>query len=1774
MENNSIDNMRIGDYTIAQWEERMNNNPIPSSMSYQEAQELGVMQADEEQVPQSVEPQEKEYEKLSVGESLLDAAKAVGVEASHFVMPKAWEKEYESRTKLAENLKYLYRYGVGTIGFIYGGEVVAGLKLLANAGQIGKGVQTVGKLFSGADLIKTGAKATKAAQIGARIGNASLGGALAGAAADYTLYRPEENEGHFADIFGETDNAFIDFMQSKETDTDFDAKLKNVVEGFVMGIGMGNVVEFGLKPLLKNTFKSIKALKDGKEGAIEELASNQAKLERFANKYDLKEKVKEIKAQADANGEDASQILIDTLHPDDNIEAQKMLKIFEEGEDVFIHSDGTWDISVSRWDKAAQVTPEEYRKQLAARDLAGETFEGDTAIKHQDEAVKETWTNRGWVGENEELNQKAANKIANNYKDKWQIDNKVKVEFVDGLTINGKQVEGNTTATKYQGKTKKPTKAAQTKIDKKKQEIRRLQDKITQLEGGNAEVHDELDLLKEDLRIKNAELKALENIPKAEKIPDITIQIDVNAKNPYATLRAELEHARDIAKGEVPNQKEKHFSRYEGMNEGEVASGYVYKKAQGKAKALNQTSQNVMNDGNIIEEGINYKGTYIESWINNIKAGKVVPTTVGDILSHVGFLQKFNYILKDVKDTPIRILSDSDINDAPSGLIRTGKTTWSNDDKCPIILINPNRDVEQIEYTLYHEIKHVEQFKKYIKQAQQGNPTELNNFINHYAEQSKLRAEGKFDEAEELYNNSKYEKEANNHREMLLKLKEEYDEQQLNTGTDKRNQNGSAGARVLADETGASTEVHGRWNEQRGSISSSNREDAGMGTASTQLKLDFTSRVESKQSTQEITNSLINGEITPTTKGDIETILTKTEQLEPEISGFKFDNVKNDAEAFATKLEELFDGEDISGLIDAYTRGDIDTIERAVRKQMAAATNIKNIEDNLAGKEVSIETKVAVVQVIKHLGDYIKGVKSGYSRGLNSQKSVNQLLESYGASRLSSWTKEGIDVWTSSIIDKINEIISLNFTRGKQINLTQELFRIGLEAQDTRELTRFIMDNKDMSDYFSTMVEKLSKENRAITKEDLNKIIVETLTVPEYNAIFQATRLAKDENTILKTIKNWCDGRNITSYYVHNLLSGVGSLAKNVGSGIANTIYFPARKLLASTDLTLSPEARTELWNEGWRTYKNLLTGIKESALLMKEAFIKGNGKLTDIGENTLNMDDGQFRGFHEFKIHDIEHYQKHPNEIWKLVQNFHSIMTRAMGATDEFMSQLNYRAIARSKALAEAERYAQRVGRANDEDWINKQATEYFNDKFDLNGKPTDVEALNEARTILYQSNLDGTMYNYKTGAKKQMREQTWLMQMASSVQTHANKNWFVKCIFPFVKTGANILQMSLDHNGIYMALSPANQKVLFSRTKEGALARSQVAFGCFSLIIGSMMAMNGKITGSPPSDKEERKALFASGWKPYSIKTDTGYISYQGYEPLHTILGFAADVTNMYSTLTNEEDEERVKHFQAQIMPTLVNNFLDKAAFRTGLNQLSLILDPTEEEKAKKALAQQVKGFLPNVAMVTNTKSVGEHDVMQPRTLYERVFYRYFPENWTPMDYRRNVFGEVQSITGYLATTKSGLDDTPEGEALTYLAQLGYSPEEIDDTIKNMGLKISDFKNAETGRSAMDAMKEEMSTLTIQGLTLREAIRELVTSEEYQTLPDGVDLETGARWGSKYDTKINAVNDIFLMYKQRAKRNVMENSENFVDSNGNTMDEAQDNVQLKRLQQLTNLY
>lgn len=1732
-----MEDIRIDGLSADEWEALAN----PQAPSNQELEQLGIIQQGEQQ-EQTPEGSTREYEELSVGETLGDMITAAGVEMSKAFIPKSKEWNYTPRTKAAEITETITKYGWGLVGV---GKVGLGLKALgglAKGTQLGKGLTGASKLIGGDKLFKTSKTGFKA--FGVAGANIATQGAIQGGILDWTLTDPYE--GRLADLAGDTDNTFVQWLQTDYEDSELEARFKNVVEGAVLGMGVnaaGQALAPIAKPIMEKLFNNMKKLNLKKTATeaeakitTDEILADQKALNDIATTADLAENVKAIKEEADDLGLDASQLVVDRINPKQIEEAQSLLKVYQDGEEPFIHADGTWDIRVTNsWEDAYKVSPEEYKRQLREIDPSG-----NLDISHMNESVKSTWTNRGWVGANEELNQTNANKIANNYKDKWQIDNKVKVEFVDGLTINGNKVDGNTSATTYQGKT---TKTKQNAIDKKKLQITKLEDKITQLEGGNKEVADPLDNLKEELRTAKNELKELEKSAAGkDKISNITIQIDKNTADPYAVLRSELEHARDIAKGEVPKDSTKHFARYEGENEAEIAGGYVHKKATAKAQktgfdtALTEpeqtlTSQTFMNDGNVQQNVVksNIEQNF-DKWYND----KNSTATIGELVNHEAFSNgKYldDVLNVEVGHTPPQYTSENELLAGTTAFVN-GKLSIQVDTTLPPHIV---------EECIYHEIGHIRQIQAALDAHLEGDGTLWLKIKEH-----NNKVWNKEYKTFEEYASNELEVDAENTKYFLKDIKEQYEQQKAKPNNDidtrgsgtieQRNETPFSDSNTTTSfDAGAGTQ-QGR--SRGNSVSKSDEQPQ-------QLKLDFNSiedinKVEIK-STDDLTQ-----------------VINKTIELEPEISGTTFEALAKDADKLAKLYQEAEELGLYDDLMEAINLNDVNLINGITRK-VTAAQKLASIElEKMAALPIDtpVEQIQPLVDMIDLIGRYTKETGSAEGTALGARRFVNRAVQTFGSLRLSTLTKDGIQTLTDLLDVEIKKLFNLNFTRNQKMTpqeMKEALYSTILTDADD-SVYKAIFENQELAQEFDKTITKLLSSGQAAPAriyKELETIVTKDL----FQKVKQATDLTDNPANKKRTIWNWCDEQGgLTSYYVHNLLSGVGTLAKNVVSGGMNTLYFPLKKIVAS--YLGGGEALTR---EGVNTIKHLQSNWKESWNLCKQAFLNGEGKLTNV-KDTMNLNEDEvFKGFRQFDFNDTS-----PEGIWHSIQNFHSLMTRAMGASDEFMTQLNYRSIMRAKAIETAEQWAKANGIA-DENVINKAADTYFEKAFDSSGKPMNIEALAEARDILYQLPLNGQMFDPKKGETTQVRETSVVTDLAGSLNKLTSQHAFLKIMFPFVKTGANILQMNLEHNGMYVGgrdlfnyLTKKQQSLLFANTKEGALARSQVAMGMFSFITATSLALTGNITGSAPADPKERKALFETGWKPYSFRVGDKFISYQGYEPIQTVLGFAADSVNIYGNITNSEDEKKWERFSQQVMATTVNNFLDKAAFRTGLRQMALITDPDgNTEGALKALAQTAQGFLLNTALVRNASSLGKREITQPQGLYERLLNNYF--NRGLGDYRRDVFGHRQDTYGLLVTNAStDNSNMPEYEELERLSQYGFNPSEISKTISGTTFKYTEFKNKETGRSAYDAMQEELSTLSLGGKTLQEAVGELVTSPEYELLPDGVNMN-GVKYSTNEPTKINAIRDLFIEYNEAALNSVVETMDSdFVDKQGRTMSEA----------------
>lgn len=1594
LSNDYYNNMVLGGKTMAEWdaeEQEQSQYDLDDGISYEDAVNLGMLEAPQAEPQQEENNETREFQKLSVGDTLKDVGTSVAKEAGKVFVPKkdglankALSKvglggfneenlglDYQAKTRVGETFKYLYRYGAGTLATVYSGGLVGGAMAASKVGTVAKMGIGLKKLLTSDKLFKTSKGGLKAA--GVWLGNNALSGAVGGAVTDFMVYRPEE--GHMADMFGNADWARP--FQTQEDDTEFEGRIKNVVEGLVMGGVIGTTVAPIMRRVCSKWVKANKtALTTESETeaakALQEAAEASQQIKQVTNTSDVYNTVKEFKAKADMDGVDASELIQNNIPSEYQSTAKDMLEIMNKGDDIFIHEDGTFDIKVSTWEDASKVSKEEYNRQLRnadevkAKDLNDVRY-GDTALGHMDAATKSTWENRGWLGEGDSslvkvktdkegfetktVNKTVANKIAKNYSDKWEIDNNIKVEVVDGLKdSNGNPVSGRTEGTKYQGKT---TTNKQNAIDKQKLKISKLEDKITQEEGGNAPVTDVIDNLKEELRIAKNELKELEKANKKQnRIPNITIKIDANCENPHAVLRSELEHARDIAKGTVPDQNVRHFSRYDGMNESEVASGYVHKKS---------TSRSLQNDMNTLNDKEN-----------------MLSSKVGD---------------SNVSGT------------------------------------NTRRTTE--------------------------------------------------------------------------------DERSL-----QQNDEGSSRA---------------------GSLRDTSKENVSSQQQYEQLKLDF-------NSVDEVADAVGRGDFKYQTAADVDRLaMESTDKFTP----YAKTTWKEICEAVDNDpvLKQIVEGLDAEDVL-RYS-GNPEQLAALVKRELGTL----KLQDALTQRLMTTTDKAAkreIMNLMTKLQDRIEAYRSYSGLTLNVQKASHIIEDAYANKTLTEFDRNGITA-LSDIIENALKKIDLNFTEGELVNKKQEIIASILADADVNFLK--LIKDEDLQQAFNESIDKVLKDKRfdkdVFVKDIRNAILDKQISYVE--------KLSKEAPTLegqRKTLLNW---QNAQSFYVHNLLSGVGTICKNVLSGAVNTLYFPVKKMLAGAVFG----GGDAMYKEGLGTLNAMLSNWNDAYLLARQAFINGEGVMTNLGKDT--MAETQQAAFNKWGEEDAS--------ILEHLQNLHSFMTRLMGATDEFMSQFNYRSIVKSKAYLQAEELAKTVNKQNDQQWIEEQANKFFNASFDGSGRPLDIDAYYESKSALYQTPLDGKAFD-----GTQMREQTWAMAAGESINnTIAGKAPALKFLFPFVKTGVNILQMNLDHNALYALFSKSQRDLFRSKTAEGALARSQVAFGAFSMTIAAAIALCGGITGSLPRDPKERKALLATGWRPYSIVTPSGkYISYQGYEPLHTILGFAADSVELVTSIITDEDYMSMEKVINEGWGIILNNFLDKAAFRSGVSALNIIFDTDEStlKNLEKLGANTAAGFLPDASFVKGVSTLGERDAKSPKTFMDRWLNMYF--NRGLGEQRRNCFGEKQNVTNLIISNGASLEHTPENDELLRLAEYGFKPSEITDVIAKTNYNYKDFKD-DKGRNAYDYMMEALSESG-----LREAVRDLVTSPEYQELPDGILTDdakaNGVKFTSADETKINALKALFIEYNNKAKEDVMFEHPELMNKEGVSLGDAQQESLSNKLNLLIN--
>lgn len=383
----------------------------------------------------------------------------------------------------------------------------------------------------------------------------------------------------------------------------------------------------------------------------------------------------------------------------------------------------------------------------------------------------------------------------------------------------------------------------------------------------------------------------------------------------------------------------------------------------------------------------------------------------------------------------------------------------------------------------------------------------------------------------------------------------------------------------------------------------------------------------------------------------------------------------------------------------------------------------------------------------------------------------------------------------------------------------------------------------------------------------------------------------------------------VEEYYVNALLSGQHTQSLNLTSNLITTLLVPVEKgLAAGIGAVRRTPDRITLREVGKRV-AGMAQGTRDGLRIAKEVMITG-----DTPGDRTNLE-RQRKAISGVK-----------GEIVRLPSRF-------LAAQDELFKSIHRRGELAAQAYDKASKES-----AGDTAKFNELYANYLN-----NPTPEAVKAAErEALYRTFQSDLG--------------RFGKWL-------QSGAGKFFAIRFLQPFIRTPFNLISYAAERSPLSFSARRWREEIKAGgRQRDDALAKLTLGLGITGTT--AAMALNGMITGSGPSDPEERAALMATGWQPYSFKFNDTYYPYGRIDPTGTTIGVVADLVTMRDYMTEEEYGK-----VASLIPFAVAANLAEKTYLQGMSNLfeAFYSDTAPLEKIQKYLENTAAGFYPNIMRQT---------------------------------------------------------------------------------------------------------------------------------------------------------------------------------------------------------------
>ena len=608
----------------------------------------------------------------------------------------------------------------------------------------------------------------------------------------------------------------------------------------------------------------------------------------------------------------------------------------------------------------------------------------------------------------------------------------------------------------------------------------------------------------------------------------------------------------------------------------------------------------------------------------------------------------------------------------------------------------------------------------------------------------------------------------------------------------------------------------------------------------------------------------------------------------------------------------------------------------------------------------------------------------------------------------------------------------------------------------------------------------------------------------------------------------------VNELFINNVLGSAKSLTINALTPTALSVLTPAQNILGGA-LT----GNRAVMREGLREIMTLSETVRESFALARKSFKTGQGQL--LPSQSIRDDPGRFTD-----AITAENFNLDGSAVGGVVDFLGKairIPTRFLGATDEFVKQMNYRAVSKGRLwdqglqqglegadlvtfVEDGMRSLVLEGQAASSDaWLQRGLQEAAK-----LGKQGD-EAVAFAEQFASE-NFSESLSDIAQAGVQRAEEVTFTAPLAKGslgqkVQDISNTVPLAKLVLPFVKTPVNIAGNAAQRVDIIGVTETLIKTRAFTREAPGlaesafrfsrdmasgdprrkAEAIGRVSTGFALATSFGVMASQGQITGRGPSDPEQRRLLLEAGWQPYSVKTGDGYVSYSRLDPFATIIGTVADFFD-YGRYSDDTDQELMSTALPAAAMALANNVTNKTYLQGLGDFIGAVSEP--DRKLVPFLERQLSSIaVPgSVAQLTG---LDDPHMRELNSLSERIRSRIpgYADNLAPL---RNVLGEP------IRRQQAQFSDAPGAALWDIMSPIAYR-ESTDDVITRelanlrhgfsppkktlAGQDLLEFRSA-SGQTAYDRWTELHGKVKVGGRTLRQELKRLFRDRQYQQMAD----------------------------------------------------------------------